>query len=144
MAGSQIIKIELNDSELLFRQKCNQNFSQLVKGAATNIQKLQIKNISDDEAVAALLAQIQDKVSFAELTTTIEAALASIVGGTGIVVENVGGLVTISLGCPIPVGGVYWHSASDNPSTQPGFAGTTWSAITHTAGGSMYAWKRLT
>lgn len=126
MANVSIIKIENNDADIQFRQKCNQNFSQIARSVVNQPQKIQI--IADEAVAAQIILATADKATRDELAA-VEDALTDLIYSI----------------CPVPVNGIYFHDdiTVTDPATLPGFAGTTWASVVQTAIPAQ-AWKRIT
>ena len=149
MSGSPIIRIEINDSDLLMRQKCNQNFNQLARNNTSQAQQVEL--VANSDVVADIILAMNDKVSQSELdqlSSALTEALAAkvnkdnILAGNGIKVTLSGDAVVISTLCPIPVNGIYFHEGTFTPS-ELGWTDTTWELVEQTVL-SAQAWKRLT
>ena len=149
MANSPIIRIETSDSDLLFRQKCNQNFQEIARNSTKKSEVLQV--VGDSEVVSEIILAMGDKASQQELTqlsSNLTALIAEkidkgkLLAGPGIGITVTSDTVTIKALCPVPVNGIYFHVGTFTPSAL-GWDGTTWEAVDQTAL-SAQAWKRLT
>lgn len=148
MAGSAVIKVEANDSDQRFREKCNTNFAQLARGLVLDGQSLQV--IADSDAVTDIVLAMNDKVSYQifndaiivisdELNLKLE--LSNLIEGPGIRLTKTASNVTIEALCPTPISGIFFIDAPTNPTIF--WPGTTWEPFVQT-GVPCNAWKRLT
>ena len=144
MGSNFYIKVERSDSDMRFRDKCNENFQQLFRAILTIEPVIQL--VGDHETVLDILAAMSDKVSYSQYNTDMSDKVSYSPYNTDMS-DKVSysqyntDIAAINAKCPVPILGIYFTTSSVDPSTI--WSGTTWESFVQ-SGVPANAWKRLT